>query len=56
MWGAPKAEAKYTFLYTLRDLHQPNRFKVGISENPDARAKREDWRLHGKPRLPSDST
>jgi hypothetical protein len=48
MWGGPKSNTKYSFLYVLRDLSCPNRFKIGMSDDPDKRAKQEDWRLYGK--------
>lgn len=48
MWGGPKFNAKYWFVYVLRDLHQPSRFKIGLSTDPEQRAKQEDRRLYGK--------
>ena|ERR1700730_2796849 len=48
MWGGPKSNSKYSFVYVLRDVNHPNRFKVGMSDAPDQRAKQEDWRLYGK--------
>lgn len=48
MWGGAKSNSKYSFVYVLRDLHHSNRFKIGMSDNPDQRAKQEDWRLYGK--------
>jgi len=54
MWGGPKSNCKYSFVYVLRDLNHPNRFKIGMSDDPDQRAKQEDWRLYGKQgRLPT---
>lgn len=49
MWGSPKSNCKYSFVYVLRDLNHRNRFKIGMSgDNPDRRAKHEDWRIYGK--------
>lgn len=48
MWGGPKSNSKYSFVYVLRDLQHPDRFKIGMSDDPDQRAKKEDWRLYGK--------
>src|SRR5258708_22578699 len=48
MWGGPKSNSKYSFVYVCRDLNHPNRFKIGMSDDPDQRAKQEDWRLYGK--------
>ena len=48
MWGGPKSNSQYSFVYILRDLHHPNRFKIGMGDDPDRRAKQEDYRLYGK--------
>src|SRR4051812_10699588 len=48
MWGPPKSKSKYSFVYVLRNLYQPNRFKIGMGDDPDLRAKQEDYRLYGK--------
>jgi hypothetical protein len=48
MWGGPKSNSRYSFVYVLRDLNHPNRFRTGMSDDPDQRAKQEDWRLYGK--------
>jgi predicted GIY-YIG superfamily endonuclease len=48
MWGRPKSNSKYSFVYILRDLYHPNRFKIGMSDDPDRRAKQEDYRLYRK--------
>jgi hypothetical protein len=48
MWGGPKSNSKYSFLYVFRDRNYPNRYKIGMSDDPDKRAKQEDWRLYGK--------
>jgi hypothetical protein len=48
MWPSPKQKSKYTFVYILRDLNYPHRFKIGMSDEPDRRARQEDWRLYGK--------
>lgn len=48
MWGHPKSNSKYWFVYVLRDRTHLNRFKIGMSNDPDQRAKQEDWRLYGK--------
>ena len=33
MWGGPKSNSKYSFVYVLRDLNHPNRFKIGMSDD-----------------------
>ncbi|MHC2415542.1 hypothetical protein ACVJGC_008133 [Bradyrhizobium diazoefficiens] len=49
MWGSPKANSKYSFVYVLRDRNHRNRFKIGMSgDDPVGRAKHEDWRIYGK--------
>jgi len=48
MWGGARSNSKYSFVYVLRDLNYPDRFKIGMSDDPDQRAKQEDWRLYGK--------
>lgn len=48
MWGGPKSKSKYSCVYVLRDLNHRNRFKIGMSDDPDQRAKQEDWRLYGR--------
>jgi hypothetical protein len=48
MWGEPKSNSKFSFVYILRDRNHPDRFNIGMSDDPDRRAKQEDWRLYGK--------
>ena len=45
MWGGTKSNSKYSFVYVFRDLNHPNRFKIGMSNDPDQGAKKQDWRF-----------